>query len=152
MKALIISDSHKLFSSIERIIENEEGINLIIHAGDMHEDVEKIIEKYPNIPCEYVLGNNEFYVRDVPNDRVFMFSGKKIFLTHGHRYGVKGGVFRVYTKALECGADVCVFGHTHEKFCEKEGDVWIVNPGTTWQSYAILNIENGEIGIELKTS
>ena len=93
MKALVLSDSHGSFQSIMNAVESEKDISLIIFAGDIQRDADDIAAAYPDIPFEYVLGNNDWYVNDVPYDRLFEFSGKRIFLTHGHRYNVKRNVY-----------------------------------------------------------
>ena len=149
MKALILSDSHKSFSSVCSAIDRNPDINLIIHAGDVHRDVEDIMDAYPHLPCAYVLGNNDFRVWDVPYDRFFEFGGKKIFLTHGHNYGVKMSPYRVISEAKKRGADICIFGHTHTKYFD-EGDIITINPGAATRSYALLTIENGKATVEFK--
>ncbi len=150
MKAVIVSDSHNNFGSIRDIIEKERQINLIIHAGDVQRDVEDIERAYPMLACAAVLGNNDFFVRDMPYDRVFTFGNKKIFLTHGHRYGVKQSLLRVRMRALEEGADICIFGHTHIPYCENINGIWMVNPGTSWRTYALLEIDEDNIKINIK--
>ena len=149
MKALILSDSHKDFSSIIKAIEQTPDINLIIHAGDVHRDVEDIMNLYPMLPCAYVLGNNDFSVWDVPYDRIFEFGGKRIFLTHGHNYGVKGSPSRVISEANKKGADICIFGHTHKRFLDN-GEILTINPGAAYKGYAILTIENDVASVEFK--
>ncbi len=149
MKALILSDSHRNFSCIQDAIESNPDIDQIIFAGDVNRDAEDIMDAYPNIPCAYVLGNNDFSVWDVPFDRFFEFGGKKIFLTHGHSYAVKVSPARVVAEAKKRGADICIFGHTHEPYLSHE-DIWVVNPGSALRTYAILTIKNGEISIEHK--
>ncbi len=149
MKALILSDSHKDFKSVQAAVDSTPDISLIIHAGDVHRDVEDILCLYPNIPCAYVLGNNDFNVWNVPYDRFFEFCGKKIFLTHGHNYNVKLSTSAVIREAKKLGADICIFGHTHSRFLQNDA-IWVVNPGPSYRGYAILSIENGEINVEFK--
>ena len=149
MKALILSDSHRSFSSIRKAVEQNPDINQIIFAGDVNRDAEDIMCLYPEIPCAYVLGNNDFSVWDVPFDRVFELGGKRIFLTHGHKYGVKASTARLKAEAKKCGADICIFGHTHEKHLSNDG-IWMINPGSAVRSYAILTIQNGKISVEHK--
>ncbi|MEE1047632.1 MAG: YfcE family phosphodiesterase [Clostridia bacterium] len=149
MKALIMSDSHKAFSAVCSVIDANPDINMIIHAGDVHRDVEDIMDAYPMIPCAYVLGNNDFSVWDVPYDRFFEWGGKKIFLTHGHNYGVKLSPARVVKEAKKLGADICIFGHTHTKYFD-DNDIIVINPGSVLRSYAILTIENGKAMVEFK--
>lgn len=149
MKALIFSDSHYDTSGVDKAMAENTDTKLIIFAGDMQRDAEEIERKYPRIPFAYVIGNNDYNVMDVPYDRFFEFCGKKIFLTHGHKYGVKVSPLRVIMKAKELGADICVFGHTHQRLLEHE-DIWVVNPGSARFSYGVLTVENDNIEIELK--
>ena len=149
MKAIILSDSHKDFFAVCSAIDANPDINLIIHAGDVHRDVEDIMAAYPLIPCAYVLGNNDYNVWDVPYDRFFEYGGKKIFLTHGHNYSVKASPARVKYEAKRHGADICIFGHTHTKFLE-EGEILVINPGAAHRSYAILTIDDGNVAVEFK--
>ncbi len=149
MKALILSDSHRDFKSIQAAIDANCDINLIIHAGDVHRDVEDIMCLYPLIPCAYVLGNNDFSVWDVPYDRFFEFGGKKIFLTHGHNYSVKATPHRVIAEAERRGADICIFGHTHSRHLET-GDITVINPGSATRGYALLTVCGDEISVEFK--
>ena len=150
MKILVLSDSHNSFSSILRAMENEQNTDMIIHAGDVHRDVEDIMMMWPTLPCVYVLGNNDFFIHDVPNQRFFEVNGKKIFLTHGHLYGVKSSVARVEHEARKLNTDICIFGHTHSRFLEKKDGLWILNPGSATRSYGIIQIEQGIIDIEIK--
>ena len=149
MKAIVFSDSHRNFSSILNALEKEKDIDLIIHAGDVHKDVEDILFGMPQIPCAYVLGNNDFFVMDEPSEREFTFGNKKIFLTHGHTYGVKGSLSRLKSEARRVGAEICIFGHTHSTYLENEDGIWYLNPGPTWKGYGIINITNDKIDIKI---
>lgn len=150
MKALILSDSHRDFGSIMRAVENERNADLIIHAGDVHKDVEDILMAWPNIPCVYVIGNNDFFVHDVPEKRLFTFGGKRIFLTHGHLYGVKISLDRLERTAKAINADICIYGHTHTSYLKQHGNLLVINPGCSRKSYAVLEINNGEVSAEIK--
>ena len=149
MKALIFSDSHGMSSNICLATEDNPNTDLIIFAGDIHRDIEEVMYTYPKIPCAYVLGNNDYFVRGVPDERIFEFARKKIFLTHGHKYSVKLSPRRVISEARRHGADICIFGHTHNRFLECS-DILTVNPGSARSSYAILTVYNGIVKIEHK--
>lgn len=151
MKAIVMSDSHKNFNSILRIMDQETERDLLIHAGDVQQDVEDILSVWPEIPIEYVLGNNDYGVFGVPYQRLFSFGGKKIFLTHGHMYHVKSSLIRLIRHAQKLGADICVFGHTHLPYLQEVQGMWVLNPGSTRNSYAVIEVqEDGAIRIELK--
>ncbi len=150
MKAVVMSDSHKNFNSILRIMDRESDATHLIHAGDVQQDVDDLESVFPTLPIACVVGNNEYFVPNIPSDRIFTLGGKKIFLTHGHLYGVKQTLSLLAKKARELQADICIFGHTHIPFLEHKDGIWFLNPGSTRNSYAILTIESGTIHIELK--
>ncbi len=150
MKAIVMSDSHKNFDSILRIMDKEPDANLLIHAGDVQQDVDDMESVFPTMPIAHVLGNNDYFVHGVPDQRFFSFGGKQIFLTHGHTYGVKYGLEAVIRKAESMGADICIFGHTHRPYLEKVRNLWVLNPGSTYSSYATIEIKDGKIEILLK--
>ena len=150
MKAVVMSDSHKNFNSILRIMEQESDATQIIHAGDVQQDVDDIESVWPTIPIACVVGNNEYFVPNIPSDRLFSLGGKTIFLTHGHLYGVKYTLSALTRKAKEVQADICIFGHTHTRFLENRDGIWFLNPGSTRDSYATIVIENQKIDIQLK--
>ena len=149
MKALIFSDSHGSVYNMYSAIEDNKDTDLIIFAGDMQRDIDEICNAYPHIPCAMVLGNNDFLVHNVPFDRFFEFGGKKIFLTHGHSYWVKGSPSKVIMEAKKRGADICIFGHTHVRFLE-HNDLWVINPGPALRGYAVLTIHCDDISVEFK--
>lgn len=150
MKAVVMSDSHKNFNSILRIMEKEPDATQIIHAGDVQQDVDDIESVWPTLPIACVAGNNEYFVPNIPYDRIFTLGGKKIFLTHGHLYQVKHTLSILSKKAREVQADICIFGHTHTPFLENQDGIWFLNPGSTRDSYATITINRGEIKILLQ--
>lgn len=150
MTALIFSDSHLQFSPMMEAIESFPKVDWIIHAGDMHQDVEDLMAAFPKIPVAYVKGNNDFFLPDVPADRFFELFGVKIFLTHGHKYGVKHSLFGVTKEALSRGADVCIFGHTHIPHSEIVGGIHLFNPGSARKSFGVLEIDENGFSLELR--
>ncbi len=122
-------------------IESEGKIDLIIHAGDVLADVEDLQIMYPRCPIAYVKGNNDFWDRTAVEDRFFEFDGVKIFLTHGHNYGVKYSTAKLLRKGEEMGADLCIFGHTHSVCNEKVGEITLFNPGSASRHYGVLETD-----------
>lgn len=149
MKAVIFSDSHKCFSPMAEAMEREAPVQQIIHAGDICDDARDLEAVYRKIPVAYVKGNNDFWLPDVPDDRLFNFGGVKIFLTHGHNYGVKYSLSRLYRHCEQLGADICIFGHTHRAFCEKMGNVTLFNSGSAVHSYGVLEVLDGNFTLRL---
>ena len=50
-------------------------------------------------------------------------------MMHGHTRHVKSGPMAVTYAARECGADILLFGHTHQPLVDRSGDFWVMNPG-----------------------
>lgn len=149
MKALILSDSHGMVGNLIEAYENEKDIDMVMFLGDMHRDIEEFSFAYPRLTVAEVIGNNDFFEKSVPEDRVFVFGGKKIFMTHGHKYGVKYSTAALLKKAKEEGADICIYGHTHSRDLEEEDGITIINPGSARRSYAVLTVSDN-IKVEFK--
>lgn len=156
MKILVISDTHGEIDKAKEAIKSNVDIDLIIHLGDYFRDAQKLESMFPNIPIEYIYGNSDFMIGDVPAEKILECMGKKIFITHGHRYSVKWDYNRLHKKAEEIDADILLFGHTHVAEKIEEKDYVLINPGSISEprsedneSYAIIEIEEGRIKSKL---
>lgn len=128
MRILIISDSHGDTKRFDKAIAAFEP-DMIIHLGDIERDVQYILDVYPNIPIEAVVGNNDPFCRRC-TEKVIEINGVKIFLTHGHLYSVWDKGFRIAKRAEEKGCSVALFGHSHIPCDEVYGSVRVFNPGS----------------------
>lgn len=147
-RAIIFSDSHNSFSSMMTAMEKAGDVKYIIHAGDVLNDVEDLKIMYPRHNIIYVKGNNDYWDRETPEDRIFELGGVRIFLTHGHNYGVKTTVSRLAHETAKRGAQLCIFGHTHVKTDEILNGVRLYNPGSARRSYGIMEVGNGNFDIK----
>ncbi len=152
MKILVLSDTHGDTNKAEEAIRSNKEIGLIIHLGDYFRDAQKLSNIFPQIPIEYIYGNSDFMIEDVPAEKMLEINGKRIFITHGHRYSVKWDYDKLYKKAEEMNADLLLFGHTHIPDLIERGKYCVLNPGSTSdprddsnESYAIIEIEDGKI-------
>ena len=106
-----------------------------------------------------VRGNCDWFSdASVDAEMTLSFEGHRLLLTHGHLYGVKGGIGALISHAAALDADIVVFGHTHTPHCETipTGTVvggkaltrpmYLFNPGSvgvaynTDTSYGIIDI------------
>ena len=72
--------------------------------------------------------------------------GKSILLSHGHLWGVKSGYDRAIAQARAVGADILLFGHTHQALCcQLEDGLWMLNPGSSRSTYGLITLEEGTI-------
>lgn len=82
---------------------------------------------------------------------LFDFAGKKIFATHGNLYGVKDDLSKLKRTAIEKGADICLYGHTHIQHHETDGGLLVINPGAVSGSgkYCVLDIVDGSVHFKM---
>ncbi|NMM63237.1 metallophosphoesterase [Clostridium sp. P21] len=150
----VISDTHRYVWVIENAIKKLENVDVLIHLGDNVQDVTEI-KKYYKGEIINVKGNCDFSV-DVPGEKMQVIGGKKVFITHGHRYDVKYDLSRIRYKAMEMEADIVLFGHTHVSKIAYEDGIWFVNPGSPgvprdgFNSVATIEIKNGKINPSIK--
>lgn len=157
MKILVVSDTHGETERLISLVRSVKGgIKAVIHAGDYESDAAEITRLFPELPVYAVSGNCDF-CRIMPPLRMAEIGGKRIFITHGHRYDVNYGMMNLAYTALENKADICVFGHTHVPLVEKHDDLVIVNPGSLSRprggsraGYAVIDIDDkGEIDVKI---
>ncbi len=170
MKILVFSDSHQKNIYMKRAIEDHLSkgrIDSIFHLGDGVGDLESLS---PQIPICYADGNYEEYItsyfkRSELRQYAFIELGTyKFYLTHGHKFGVKVSPEAAAAAAKKRGADVLLFGHTHEKYYKylpsedaRERGFYMFNPGSISRprdndfSYGVIEIDDGEITFKTET-
>ena len=109
MKALIVSDTHGSHRNLERVIEKEQPLDLLIHLGDV-EGGEDYIEAIADCPVHVVAGNNDFF-SELPREEEFFVGGSHIFITHGHYYYVSMNENRLKEEAKGRGGYRDVWTH-----------------------------------------
>lgn len=129
MKIVVVSDTHGNNKEVIEKISEMERPDLLFHLGDYIEDGIKICTAL-GIDTIMVKGNGDRGNRIYNEDELIEISGKKIFLTHGHRYDVRYGITNLYYKALELNVDMVLFGHTHVPINIEENGIIFMNPGS----------------------
>lgn len=148
MKILVVSDTHGDFNSLLRAVKAQPDAEVIVHCGDGDEQVQLLKDTYKDKMIVGVRGNcdwNSF----LPSKETLKICGKKIFITHGHLYNAKMGLYKVVCAAREEGADILLYGHTHIAMNTYEDGLYVMNPGSCsgyMASYGIIEItEKGDI-------
>ena len=150
----VISDTHRNEYMIRAAMSFLKDSDIIIHLGDNTEDVNQMSKLYKK-RIIFVKGNCDMSTR-IPHEIVETIEGKKFLITHGHMYDVKGGYQRLMYKALEIGADIALFGHTHAPEIIYEEGVWLINPGSAAlsrrgpNSIAFIEIKDGKVNPSIK--
>lgn len=128
MRILVISDSHGKNDDVKRVIEQVGKIDMLIHLGDVERNA-GYVQELAKCETHIVLGNNDFFM-DLPQQKSLEIAGKRVFITHGHRFYVNYGVDKLREYALENEYDIVMFGHTHRPYLEIGDKVTILNPGS----------------------
>jgi putative phosphoesterase len=152
MKACVFSDSHGVAKNMIAAIELEKP-DFCFFLGDGERDIDKIRGKYPDLPIYAVRGNCDFR-SDLNRLIICNVEGVIIFATHGHLSNVKyeDELNTLTYQAKEAGADIALFGHTHEPFFTEipadekhEKPLLIFNPGSLRAgSFGLLTIVGGK--------
>ena len=134
IKLIIISDTHRSAESIEEAIRRQPRADAIVFLGDGLSDADLEAELHPEFTWYAVRGNCDFsgVFRGSPAPKCAMtvLGGKKIVYTHGDLFGVKSGMGGLISLSRETGADIVLYGHTHEAREEYIDGVYYVNPGS----------------------
>lgn len=150
MKVLVVSDSHSGLSYM-RHWAGRLSPEVILHLGDHFDDGQALGEEFPNSRLIRVPGNCDRF-RCIGNEPEIIFTrldGVGIYMTHGHRHGVKSGTAALLAAAKTAKADVVLYGHTHREACfQTEDGMWVMNPGSCGSyggSVGLLEIRQGKI-------
>lgn len=147
MKVLIVSDTHKKNENYFSVLGREKP-DLVIHCGDA-EGSEYALTKAADCPVEIVLGNNDFF-SELPRELMLDIGPYRVWVVHGHNYYVSMGNENLKREAVERGADIVFYGHTHRPVIDMDDDVIAVNPGSLSYprqegrrpSYAIMEMDD----------
>lgn len=135
-KILVLSDSHRNFNKILKIYETENP-DIVLYTGDGLKDIEELSYVY-NSEFHIVNGNCDFFEKNYGLTKILNIENVKIFMTHGHLYGVKSDLDNIKNVIKEVRAQIGIFGHTHRETLEKVEDFYLFNPGAS---------EDGKYGI-----
>ena len=154
MKVAVFSDTH---SNNELMLEAVRRCrpDAAIHLGDHDRDSVELRHEFPELPVYSVCGNCDLMPL-APEKDVIQLGPVKAFITHGHLYNVNyGRVDSLVYAAQEAGAQLAMFGHTHQAYYEQIGGVQVLNPGTAGRgrelTWALVEIfDNGAFACEIR--
>jgi len=130
MRIIVVSDTHGSYDRLSEVLRrNYRDAEIFIHLGDGLSEFEKLSFDYPQNAFIGVRGNNDPGA-DAPYEKTVCAAGKKIFITHGHLFGVKHSIEPLLEKGHSEDADIVLFGHTHGAFQDYDDGMYIINPGS----------------------
>lgn len=149
LKILVLSDSHRAIGAMYDAAMLEDP-DAIMHLGDHVSDAEELSYALDLIDFYMVRGNCDFGAQ-APETILTELGGVRLFLTHGHLFGVKSGMSRLKLEADRVGANIALFGHTHRPLLEEDSGVWYMNPGAARSGrYGVIEITDGTFTCEIK--
>lgn len=147
MKIVIFSDSHGNRTNLRTVLEDERP-GMVFHLGDGKNDIEEVMEAYPQLELHAVLGNCDWR-RQGQVEELVTVEGVPILLSHGHLHDVKNGYSRYIAYGRSKGARVLLFGHTHRACIWEDRELTVLNPGSAGEyfapTYAVLVVKNGAL-------
>ena len=129
-KILVVSDNHRKLDNIYQLLEENPDISYFIHLGDSEGSEDAIRTHLPK-GCEsyFVQGNNDFFAY-LPKEIEMRLGKERLFLTHGHLYGVGFDLQGLADEARARNCSMALFGHTHRPFSRVVNGVLCINPGS----------------------
>jgi len=151
LRIIVISDTHRDFGAMLNIFQRNLDAELFIFLGDGEKELDEMRVRFPDKRILNVAGNCDL-TSFATGVGVVTVNNVKIIFTHGHSYGVKGGIDGVLKLAKENKAEIVLFGHTHNRFYAYKDGVHILNPGSASNprdgkkpSYAFIDITKAGI-------
>ena len=150
MRIIVISDTHTHLTNFIKVYTKQPNADVYIHLGDGMNEVQTMRLTYPNSCFITVRGNCDFKSTE-PEDKLLVLENKRIFLSHGHKYGVKSSYTPFISAAKKQAADIALFGHTHIPYSSYTDGMHILNPGSLEiprrdnPKFGIVDIINGSI-------
>jgi len=147
MKILILSDSHgKTRQMADVVRKHRDNVECVLFLGDCADDIKAFSADFSG-QIHAVAGNCDF-LSPMPREMTLeMKTGHRIWMTHGDKFNVKLNLNKIQASAAGRGADICLFGHTHDAVVMEKNGILFINPGSIseprgrWgKSYAMLEI------------
>jgi len=135
LQLVVFSDSHGDFDAISRVVYTHTKAGMFLHCGDGAKEASDLQALHPQKKILFVRGNCDWDPL-AKDENLIIVSGKRIFFTHGHVYGVKRGLDKLIGRANSLGADIACFGHTHIPMHAKVGRLHLINPGSIGNPHA----------------
>ena len=145
MRILVCSDSHGRADRLVLALEQQSRAGILVFLGDGAADA-AFFAREPGKQAYLVRGNCDGVSCQLPLWQEFTVLDKKILCTHGHYSQVKFGLGELLRAGRERGADLVLFGHTHEPLVHYEDGLTLFNPGSIYDGqYGFVDITNAGI-------
>ena len=144
MRILVFSDTHGNTAPMLHAVETHSP-DMVLHLGDYARDADDLRERFPALDIRSVRGNCDL-ISAAPTKQLLELEGIRILMTHGHEQSVKFTLDSLLNTAHFSGAQLALFGHTHQAEYRNYGDLALLNPGSAGKgecSCGLLTIQGG---------
>jgi len=144
MRILVFSDTHGNSQPMIDAVERHTP-DMVLHLGDGARDVEELRERFPALDIRSVRGNCDL-LSAAPAKQLLEVEGLRILMTHGHEQSVKFTLDSLLNTAHFSGAQLALFGHTHQAEYRRYDQLALLNPGSAGKgelSCGLLTIQGG---------
>jgi putative phosphoesterase len=131
MRIGVMSDTHGDQAAVRQAMKAVGHVDMWLHAGDYSQDA-RYLAKLVTVPVFAARGNCDGQAT-AKIDEFIEVAGKRIWLTHGHRYGVKQGIRELVQWSRQYEMDAVIYGHTHVPDNQWDEQLMIFNPGSAAQ-------------------
>ena len=150
MKYLIVSDVHGFYAELNCILDTEKDIKNVIFLGDGLSDIQRAQMEYPDHNFICVKGNCDLFDK-TESMKILTLEGCKVLITHGDGFDVKTSKLALRRTAINLGAEIVLYGHTHRQYYEYLDGLYIFCPGSVKPeaasaynpSYGIMDFSEG---------
>lgn len=150
MRIGVVGDIHGNYHGLKQALREMGRIEMLLFTGDGYREITRLQEE-TDLRIEGVVGNCDF-CSTYPTEQLLYLDHYKVLLTHGHLQGVKTGLTRLGMAGRAQGANLVVFGHTHEPLSSDWYEVKLFNPGSLsversyrGPSYGVIEISESGI-------
>ncbi|MCY9807332.1 metallophosphoesterase [Lentilactobacillus senioris] len=153
MKLLVVSDSHGDRQIVADLLDHYQNqVDAVIHCGDSEmQSTDPLLDQLIMVQGNMDLANFSLIQKKIIDNQT-------ILITHGHRFGVNGGLLKLELLAQQENANLVFFGHSHQLGAEENRGRIFVNPGSISQprgkyafiggTYAIVEAQSNRVTIQ----
>jgi putative phosphoesterase len=127
----VISDTHGSAAAVRRAVSAAGPVDYWLHAGDYSQDA-NLLAEIAKVPVTAVAGNCDGQT-NAKVDEFIELAGKKLWLTHGHRYNARQRTAELAWWGRQYDVDAVIYGHTHVPTIIEQDGLVIFNPGSPYQ-------------------
>ena len=140
MRIIVFSDSHGRSDVLVDIVRFHPNAALYLHLGDGAADYYRLCAMFPDKNITHLCGNCDMASLSEAELFLPLERGHSLFAAHGHNFGVKFSLSAMKAEARKNGADIMLYGHTHEPVSFYEDGLHIMNPGAAmFRSYGMVD-------------